>query len=194
MSTGAAVSRGRRASSPPAGQRAATGPGAPSQKNAAIAVPEVARRPRRTSAPVVVRGLGRHLELQEAAKRKKGLAEERAAEVFSVRKSALEGRAGLYTVPQPFALSTDQRSRCVQSSVSIIDCFARDALNAIPVSPTQAPTLQLDLASPNDLRRRPGNARGGRKRTSWQGWVSQGAWAKASGAGRRPTPGRISRY
>lgn len=114
--SGAAVSRGRGTSSPPS-QRAATVPGAPSQKSVATAVPEVARRPRRSSAPVVIRGLGRHLELQEAAKRKKGLAEERAAEVFSVKKSALEGRAGLYTVPQPFALSTDQRRRCVQQCV-----------------------------------------------------------------------------
>lgn len=51
--------------------------------------PDVARR-RRSSAPVVVRGLGRHLELQEAAKRKEKMKEQRAEEVFHVAKSALE--------------------------------------------------------------------------------------------------------
>lgn len=52
----------------------------------------------------------------QAAKRKEQLAAERRKEVFSVKRTALESRAGLYTVPQPFSLSTDQRGRCVASS------------------------------------------------------------------------------
>ena len=92
----------------------------------------------------VVRGLGRHLELQEAAKRQKQMQREReqvhtaphrttppldraatqadgflcvlsscwfGQEVFSVRRSSLAGRAGLYTVPQPFNLSTKARNK-----------------------------------------------------------------------------------
>ena len=54
----------------------------------------------------------------QAAKRKEQLAAERRKEVFSVKRTALESRAGLYTVPQPFSLSTDQRGRCVVSHAS----------------------------------------------------------------------------
>jgi hypothetical protein len=63
----------------------------------------------RNSAPVVVRGLGRHLELQESAHRLRKEQRERERKAFNVGAKVLRRREGLYTVPQPFALSTSKR-------------------------------------------------------------------------------------
>ena len=66
-------------------------------------------RARRKSAPVIVRGLGRHLQLREAARRKKEEQREREEAAFNVNARCLKKRdGGLYTVPQPFHLSTSK--------------------------------------------------------------------------------------
>ena len=64
----------------------------------------------RAPSPVVVRGLGRHLELKELAKRQKAAAAKRETAAFHVDKRALAQRDGLYTVPKPFHLSVDTRA------------------------------------------------------------------------------------
>ncbi|RHY18566.1 hypothetical protein DYB25_011096 [Aphanomyces astaci] len=58
--------------------------------------------------PVVVRGLGRFLELKQLAKRQVAERKEREAKVFTQTRDYTP-RA--YTVPQPFNLSFDQRRR-----------------------------------------------------------------------------------
>eukprot|EP00658_Telonema_sp_P-2_P023271 TRINITY_DN19316_c0_g1_i3.p1 TRINITY_DN19316_c0_g1~~TRINITY_DN19316_c0_g1_i3.p1 ORF type:complete len:316 (+),score=69.05 TRINITY_DN19316_c0_g1_i3:274-1221(+) len=60
------------------------------------------RRPKESTAPIIVRGLGRHLELKEMARKQEEEAAEREAQVFKLQPTAsLSG----YTVPQPFKLS-----------------------------------------------------------------------------------------
>ena len=66
--------------------------------------------------PVVVRGLGRHLELKELAKRQKEEAATRETKAFHVDKRALAQREGLYTVPVPFNLSVDKRNASHEAS------------------------------------------------------------------------------
>jgi hypothetical protein len=61
----------------------------------------------RPPSPVVVRGLGRHLELQEAAKRQRAEQEEREAKVF-IRHPSPSPRQH-YTIPQPFNLTHEVR-------------------------------------------------------------------------------------
>ncbi|KAK3275755.1 hypothetical protein CYMTET_16127 [Cymbomonas tetramitiformis] len=70
----------------------------------------------RSSTPVVVRGLGRHLELQEMAKRMKVEHEDRAAKVFLENPNG--GPKQQYTIPQPFNLDhkdCDERARLRKS-------------------------------------------------------------------------------
>ena len=57
------------------------------------------------AAPIIVRGLGRHLELKEMAKRQEEEAAQREAQVFKLQPSP--NPCG-YTVPQPFRLSSDE--------------------------------------------------------------------------------------
>ena len=56
--------------------------------------------------PVIVRGLGRHLELKEMAKKKE---EEKAAREEEVFKTQPRVATAGYTVPQPFHLSDNQK-------------------------------------------------------------------------------------
>lgn len=72
---------------------------------------------------MVVRGLGRHLELRQLAERQRAEAEERAARVFHARPRAQQGA----TVPQPFQL-------------------AGHALLEVKAAERQAARLQSDLA------------------------------------------------
>ena len=68
-----------------------------------------ARRVKMPTGPVVVRGLGRYLELKEMAKRQADEKRDREEKAFMVKGATQrggrdsEGRA--YTVPEPFALS-----------------------------------------------------------------------------------------
>jgi len=64
---------------------------------------------------VVVRGLGRHLELQELAKRQQEEKEERAAKVFFENAAAIHPDP--YTIPVPFKLSKRAPSKFRKSSV-----------------------------------------------------------------------------
>ena len=59
-------------------------------------------RAKEESEPIIVRGLGRHLELREMAKRQEEEAAQREAEVFKLQPSP---NVSGYTVPEPFKLS-----------------------------------------------------------------------------------------
>lgn len=70
--------------------------------------PEVTRKPRAQQGPVVVRGLGRYLELKEMQRRLDAERAEREANAFKVKRAAVE-------VAEPFKLSTDAGSRARRS-------------------------------------------------------------------------------
>jgi len=59
--------------------------------------------------PVIVRGLGRHLELKEMAKKKEHDRLQREEEVFKTQPRA--ANPGGYTVPQPFNLSENAKGK-----------------------------------------------------------------------------------
>jgi hypothetical protein len=75
--------------------------------------PDVSRTARTAPAtgPVVVRGLGRHLELRDLARRKEEEQREREEQVFMRgRRPASAAGSYPYTIPQPFNLSRDPKA------------------------------------------------------------------------------------
>jgi hypothetical protein len=86
------------------------------------------RRARRGSAPVVVRGLARHLELRELAKRQRDERDQREHSAFNVSQEVLSAKCnGHVTVPEPFQLGTSVRGKEKYSDASL---SSRDATPA----------------------------------------------------------------
>ena len=91
---------------------------------------------RQPSGPIMIPGLGRHLELREQARKKVEDKAAREAEVFGPKRRADEP-APLYTIPEPFNLSTDpkahlRKARIRQEAVAteLAECTFKPRTNA----------------------------------------------------------------
>ncbi|CAM6129060.1 unnamed protein product [Calypogeia fissa] len=76
--------------------------------------PRVNKLPPKDKEPVVVKGLGRHLELQDLAKQMKRDQEEWERKIFFQHVYSLPKRQ--YTIPKPFSLCAGRRSKTQQES------------------------------------------------------------------------------
>lgn len=85
--------------------------------------------PKQPAGPIVVRGLGRHLELKELAQRQAQDKAERQRKAFltNVGSSA----KGSYTVPAPFSLSSNDRKHQVSApfSATVDACFLGNSIS-----------------------------------------------------------------
>ena len=72
--------------------------------------------PKQASGPIVVRGLGRHLELKELAQRQSEEKAERERKVFLTQVSSTSSKP--YTVPAPFHLSSNDKKHLVSSHLA----------------------------------------------------------------------------
>jgi len=75
--------------------------------------PEVNQGVAPPGAPVVVRGLGRHMELQDLARRQREEQEKREAETFITNP---QGHSQPFTVPKPFKLATGNPERAARAA------------------------------------------------------------------------------
>mmetsp|Transcript_19937 Transcript_19937/g.25457 ORF Transcript_19937/g.25457 Transcript_19937/m.25457 type:complete len:181 (+) Transcript_19937:180-722(+) len=81
--------------------------------------------PVRGNGPVIVRGLGRHLELKEMARRQEEEQKQREDKAFGKVTNRVDSRTEPYTIPKPFNLSTSHRRRKSRSKSRDQD-FAKD--------------------------------------------------------------------
>ncbi len=72
--------------------------------------------PKQPSGPIVVRGLGRHLELKELAQRQSEEKAERERKAFLTQLSSSSTKP--YTVPAPFHLSSNDKKHLVSSPLA----------------------------------------------------------------------------